>query len=330
MSLPPSSKTRQRFGPDPIPGILPAGGVNILGGLPFAGKSRILAWWTAAWTTGGKIFDIQVPKLNVGVISTDRSWEGDTDEWFRALGLEIPAYSLQDDPTFDLKRLRRREERPAVLEAAMGRVFEQMRAAAGYDPQLGHLVIADTLSTFIPNTFDYNDVFVSISGIRRLVRSRECTMFGTMHSAKQRMSGKERYCRLIDRIAGSVAISGTADTMCYIAIPEEIDASRPLFEWHPHHAPRQQFELTVGKSGLFSWDGTELPTTEQIETASCERLLTLFKLGEELKLGAIIERAVAAGMELNEKTFRRWVNQLLKDGRLLRVARGCYKKATPS
>ncbi len=330
MSLPSSNRVRQRFGPDPIPGIIPAGGVNILGGLPFAGKSRILAWWTAAWATGGEIFGIQVPKLNVGVISTDRSWEGDTDEWFRALGLQIPAYSLQDDPTFDVKRLRRREERPAVLEEAMGRVFERMRATASYDAQKGHLLIADTLSTFIPNTMDYNEVFVSISGIRKLTQARECTMFGTMHAAKQRMSGKERYCRFIDRIAGSVAISGTADTMCYIAIPEETEVGRSLFEWHPHHAPRQQFELSVGKNGLFSWDGKELPTMEQIAAASCERLLMLFKVGEELKLGEIIERAVAAGMDLNEKTFRRWINQLLKDGRLLKVARGCYKKAMPS
>lgn len=334
MTLPPTPPPRQRrFGPDPIPGIIPAGGVNILGGLPFAGKSRILAWWTAAWTTGGEIFGIQVPQLNVGVISTDRSWEGDTDEWFRALGLVIPAYSLQDDLNFDWKRLRRREERPAVLEAAMGRVFERMRSMASYDPQRGHLIIADTLSTFIPNTMDYNEVFVSISAIRRLAQNRVCTIFGTMHAAKQRMGPRERYCRLIDRIAGSVAISGTADTMCYIAVPEETELGRPLFEWHPHHAPRQQFELSVEANGLFTWDGKEVASLEQINTRGAESLLNLFTLaeGEELQLGTIIRRGSEAGMDqLNEKTFRRWINTLVKDGRLIKVARGCYKKARPS
>ncbi len=331
MSLPSSSRIRQRFGPDPIPGILPAGGVNILGGLPSAGKSRILAWWSHAWATGGSIFGVTVPRLNVGLLSTDRSFTDSTSKWFGYYGLEdIPHYSLQDDPNFDWKRLRRREERPMVLEAALGRVFEQMAASATYDPSRGNLVIADTVATFIPNALDYTEVFVSISGIRRLAQARNSTILGTMHAGKQRMGPKERYIRLIDRIAGSVAIAGTADTMCYIAIPEETELGQPLFEWHPHHAPRQQFELRVGEHGLFSWDGKELPTLQQVMTASCERLLLLFKAGEELKLGEIIERAVAAGMDLNEKTFRRWINQLLKDGRLCKVAHGCYKKATPS
>ena len=336
MTLPPTPPPRQRrFGPDPIPGIIPAGGVNILGGLPSAGKSRMLAWWCHAWLTGGsRIFGVAVPRLNVGILSTDRSFVDSTGLWFDAYGIgDIAHYSLQDELSFDWKRLRRREERHAVLEAAMGQVFERMQTSRYYDPALGHLVIADTLSTFIPNTMDYNEVFVSISGIRRLARDRLCTLLGTMHAAKQRMGPKERYCRLIDRIAGSVAITGTADTMCYIAVPEETEAGRPLFEWHPHHAPRQQFELTVEANGLFTWDGREVASLEQITVQGAEGLLRIWNSDDEvLKLGTIIERAVlAVGMErLNEKTFRRWINTLVKDGRLKKVAHGSYQRVKPS
>lgn len=335
MTLPSSPASRQRrFGPDPIPGVIPAGGVNILGGLPSAGKSRMLAWWCHAWLTGGsKIFNVAVPRLNVGILSTDRSFVDSTGLWFDAYGLtDVAHYSLQDEQSFDWKKLRRREERHAVLEASVGRLFERMRAAAAYDEALGNLVICDTISTFIPNTMDYNEVFVSISGIRRLAQNRICTLLGTMHAAKQRMGPKERYCRLIDRIAGSVAITGTADTMCYIAIPEETEAGRPLFEWHPHHAPRQQFELNVDPNGLFSWDGKEVASLEQINARGADQLLQVFANdAEELQLGSIIKRAELVGMDsLNEKTFRRWINTLVKDGQLKKVARGCYKRIQPS
>ncbi len=292
----------------------------------------MLAWWCHAWRHGGNIFGVDVPRLNVGILSTDRSYDDSTGLWFAKYDLgDTPHYSLQDDMNFDWKRLRRREERPQVLEAAMGQLFERMKASPLYDPKLGHLVIADTVATFIPNTMDYTEVFVSISGIRRLAQNRICTIIGTMHAAKQRMGSKERYCRLIDRIAGSVAICGTADTMCYIAIPEEIDAYYPLFEWHPHHAPRAQFQLTVGTDGLFSWDGKQMDTPVAVEVNNVEKLLAVFSNEtEELKLGTIIERSVAAGLDLNEKTFRRWINTLVKDGRLVKVARGSYKKSRPA
>lgn len=293
----------------------------------------MLAWWCDAWLHGGNIFGVDVPRLNVGILSTDRSFVDSTGLWFLEYGIEsIPHYSLQDELTFDWKRLRRREERPAVLEAAMGQVFERMRAAPGYDPKLGHIVICDTISTFIPNTMDYNEVFVSISAIRRLAQNRGCTLLGTMHAAKQRMGPKERYCRLIDRIAGSVAITGTADTMCYIAVPEETDAGRPLFEWHPHHAPRQQFELTVERNGLFTWDGKEVSSLEQITARGSEGLLRLWQNDDQvLKLGEVISKAVDSGMDsLSEKTFRRWINQLVKDGRLKKVAHGSYQRVKPS
>ncbi len=335
MTLSPAHLLRQRrFGPDPIPQVMPAGGISILGGLPSAGKSRILAMWCHAWLTGeSRIFGVAVPRLNVGILSTDRSWLDGMGVWCDRYDIgDIAHYSLQDDATFDWKRLRRREERPAVLEAALGTLMGAIRTSSRYDPSLGTLVIADTVSTFIPNTHDYNEVFVSITGLRKLAQNRLISLLGTMHSAKQKVGPKERYCRYIDRVAGSVAIAGTADTMCYIAVPEETEVGQPIFEWHPHLAPKQQFELTVKANGLFSWDGKEVASLEQITAQGAEGLLALFKDdAEELQLGTIIERAVDAGMDnLNEKTFRRWINTLVKDGRLKKVQRGCYKRVRPS
>jgi hypothetical protein len=311
---------------------MPAGGINILGGLPSAGKSRMLAWWAHAWLTGGQIFDVQVPKFDLCIISTDRSWSS-TGQWFGLYEIaeQVVFYSLQDDDAFSWKQLQRREERPKVFETAMNKVLadlEKRRQNVPRELRRPILLYCDTIATFIPNTGDYNDTFVSISALRKFARDRGITILGTMHAGKQRGGAKERYARYIDRIAGSVAITGTADTVCYITVPEETEDLQRILEWQPHHAPRRQFLLNVQTDGRFVWNGQELGV-EHSQKEQSNLLLGVFTDEEEtLRLGEIMQKASEElHMPASEKTYRRWIKELLDDGRILRVSRGYYKKA---
>jgi hypothetical protein len=300
---------------------MPAGGVNILGGLPHAGKSRLLASWCRSWLLGEKIFTLEVPRLNVCIVSTDRSWVDGTRYWFDKCGIgDIAAYSIQDDDQFAWKKLQRREERPQLLETCVARALEIGRSSPRWSDELGTLIICDTVAPFIPRTMDYNDTFVSISSIRKLATARVATILGTMHAPKLKGSEKDRYVRLTDRVAGSVAISGTADTMFYLGIPEEVDEPHHVLEWRPHNSPRQQFVLKTAHDGLF-YTGHERAVAE----VAYMKLVELVEHGETVDADALLVRAVSE-FDVARATVFRWLKLAVKDGELIRLSRGRYRR----
>jgi len=305
--------------PDPIPGILPGGGISLLAGLSGTGKTTLIAQ-IARWVCDRQpVFGHQLGPIPMqGVLSADRSWVQDTALWFTAAGLpEIPWYSFEDDEAFNPKRFRRKWDRVSLL-------------AEGIDHlQLppGSLLYVDTLALFLGgNLLDYDTCAIAAIEIRRLLQERGLSLIGTCHAGKHKADRRQQYLRLQDRILGSAAQHGYSDTQMYLACPAELEYEHGqggyLFAWHPHHAPAESFVLERDpKTGLFiPQDGIALEAGRDLVFSwipdSATGIATL----------ELVERAEEQG--LSRKTVQRRLVDLLRDGLIERPVKGRYRKTT--
>ena len=301
-------------GLDPIPLIIPYGGISLLAGAPGAGKTTLLAGLFRAFRDGLRIFGHQPnPLSSIAVLSVDRSWSS-TKEWFARAGFpDIPYYSLADDPDFVKSRLRRKYDRINILG--------ELLAKLPLKP--GGLVAVDPLGMFLGgNLIDYDGCATACLEIRDLLRKRQLTMIGTAHAAKQRGSQQDRYVRLQDRILGSAAIYGFSDTQMYLASPQELEVAHYTFLWNPHLLPAETFHLTRNAEGLFvPFDSTD--------GGNLERLCVLLpEDGASWTFDQILQAARA--IPLTRATVRRIVNKLIDEGRVRKVGHGLYARASVS
>lgn len=295
--------------PDPIPLIIPAGGISLLAGAPGVGKTAFLASFLCKFRDHQPIFGHQpapLPPDGIAIISADRSWDS-THYWYDRAGWpDIPVYSLIDDPAFQKVRLRRRNDRVSLLCEFIDKLTLPR----------GSLVIVDPISLFLGgNLLDYDTCMVSCMEIRDLLRTRSLTCIATAHSGKQKSNKEDRYLRLQDRILGSTALFGFTDTQMYLASPEEIDRGYYAFLWHPHMLPAETFELSRDDNGLF------IPHTETGGTRAL--LLNCFPLdGSPIPRSDLLVQVNQIPLSLS--TFKRMLAQLIESGEILRISQGTY------
>lgn len=313
----------KKLPPDPLPPIWLGGTVNLLAGASGTGKTALIASWAAAMRDGLPINGYDPgPIAGVGVVSADRSFQQSTRRWFALAGFpDIPHYSIQDDLTFDLGQMLKKD-----VQHRVG-LFERCLHQLALPPS--SIVVAEPIADWLGgNILDYDGCSGACRLIRRLCQKLELTLIGIAHAAKQLADPKRRYQRLQDRLAGTTAILGYSDTQMYFASPEELGVDHYTLYWNPHHAPAETFALDRDPAtGLFlparklavgsapkPGAPKPLPTEELVAWVSQAHGGRLF--------GEILDWAHRYIPDYNDRTLRRWLNDLVQDGQL---ARGPHK-----
>jgi hypothetical protein len=300
--------------PDPIPSVLPAGGISLLAGAPGTGKTALLATLLRDFRDQQPIFGHQPsPITEIGLISTDRSWSTNAIWFERANYPEIKVYSVADDPTFKKDRLRQRQHRI--------RLFTEFVDKLALPP--GGLVVVDPMALFLGgNLIDYDNCMVACLEMRDILRIRQLTMIGTAHTAKLKAEKKDRYLRPQDQILGSTAIFGYTDTQMYLASPAELNQPFYTFLWCPHMAPPESVNLVRDSQGLF------IPYSAE-HGGNLARVLQLFpESGDPIALVALTRRAQE--VPISAATVKRMLEVLVSEGQVLRTGRGVYARALPA
>ena len=324
------------FPPDPLPPFIFGGSVNILAGASGTGKTALAAQWAVALRDGKTLLGQQIGKITgIGVISADRSWEQSSGFWFNLAGWpDIPHYSLQDDDGFDIKRLARRTELMTILGESLNVL----------NLPWGSVVLCDPVGLFLGgDLINYYACLVACSTIRRMCRVRGITLIGAAHASKQIADPKRRYMRPEDRIAGSTALLGYSDTQFYLASPEEVNTDHYLLYVKSHHAPPASYRLDRLDNGLFSTPESIQPTARRPQKMFVEALDTLLlwlpgPSADGIEFGDLVVTAEQdhrlqgswSSRESAERTIRRWLGRLIKDGRVERTPQGRYRNTKPN
>jgi DNA-binding transcriptional ArsR family regulator len=296
---------------DPIPRILPYGGVSLIAGAAGTGKTALLASFLRDLRQGRPIFGHQPsPIPAVAVITCDRGWDRGAGFWFERAGFaEIPHYAMVDDPLFDPRSLRRKFDRTARLLEMVDKLALPSRS----------LVAVDPIGLFLGgNLNDYDSCAVACLELRAGLRNRGLTLVGTAHSGKMKTDKNQRYLRLQDAILGSAALFGFGDTQMYLAAPDELRKSHYTLLWHPHEAKAEVFDLMRDENGLF------VPYVPS-DTGSGVRVLALLpEDGAPLTLAEIVQ--LAAAIPLTPKTVQRALLELIEQGLVVKVKHGTYRR----
>lgn len=298
--------------PDVIPYYLPFGGISLFAGAPNLGKTALVVGMLRDILAGRPIFGqpSNIPPA-VGFVNTDRGWDAGAGAWFKRAGIWVPYYSLVDDPSFDPRRLRRRQDRAAILFSFID--------ALNLPP--GSFIVVDPISLFLGgNLLDYDACMVACLEIRAYLRTRQYTMLGTAHSAKLKADKRERYARMQDQILGTTALLGFSDTQMYLAGPHETGKAYHTFLWHPHGAIEEHHFLERDEQGLFMpWTGADSGNQQRVFSLLPED-------GAPIAFRVIVELAEA--FPLSQRTVQNCLDALIEGGKVEKVKRGYYRRVT--
>lgn len=303
------------YPPDPLPDILPGGGISLIAGASGIGKTAFLAWWATRFRDRLPLFGYPPhPVPQQAILAIDRSWVQSTSKWFEAVGFsDIPAYSPPDDPQVKPSQWRNKANRIYLLGQFLDTLEQQI---GGLQP--GALVYVDPLAPFLGgNLLDYDSCSVACMEIRELCRRRQITIIGTTHTAKLKADKQDRYARLQDRILGSTALLGYTDTQMYLAGPQETDKGLYAFLWNPHHAPQNTFWLDRDpQTGLF------IPAGDKPRGEEQQAILTF--LGQQPDLTARFV-ALHAAIPVSKSSLHYHLQELTRDGLIRQAGRGIYQ-----
>lgn len=295
---------------DPLPEILPAGGISLLAGAPSVGKTALLAGILRDIRDGRSVFGHQPNGVaGIGYVNADRGWIRGSGVWFERIGYpEIVQYSMADDENFSPKLLRKRHERVDVLLGFIDRLKLPSHS----------LIVVDPIALFLGgNLLDYDSCACACHEIRAGLRARKLTMLATAHSSKIKGDKRERYMRMQDQILGSTAIFGFTDTQMYLASPDEVRKPYFVFLWHPHTAKPETFYLEQDEQGLFRpYSGSD--------TFTQNKILALMPDDAEIEFGALVE--LAQQIPLSRRTVKNVLDELIEHGRVEKVRHGVYRK----
>ena len=319
--LPEDPAKAPSFPPDPIPLVIPGGGISLLAAASGTGKTALLATLTKALKAGEPIFGHQVqapPKLVF--LSIDRSWHQSTGIWFQRADYQpCSVYALQDDRSFPKSKLRKRENRTGIFKECLNKL--------GHLPY-GTVIIVDTITPFLGgNINDYDSCMVACSELREICLDWGLTLIGTSHSSKQKADTRQRYLRLQDRISGTMAQFGYTDTQMYLASPEEVGEEDYVFLWHPHLAPAETFRLKREKNGLFAM-ATSTPADPDILKVYADPLsLALVKIvalhPQGITTRDLLDHLIE--LDLSRATLFRMLERLTESKQLLQPRHGLWQ-----
>ncbi len=303
--------------PDPIPGIITFGTVNIFAGAPGVGKTAMIVDWIARMATGRTIWHHPTNcPTGFYYIAADRQWNSHS-RWLELAGLDptkINHYSIADDDKLDLTQLSNPSNALDFFATCL----------LGLKPQPGGLLVVDPGSPLFiagsPN--NSRDVAYSLLSMSRMAQAQQLTMLISAHFGKQTGDSKTKYTRPQDRIAGSGAFSGFSDTQIYLVDPDpENNIGFHTLGWNPRHRPPQEFPCTRLANGLFGpWD-----TMKEDEQA--QRILDAMEVnGVQTTIGDLAEKVLTLH-GYSRMQVRRTLERLLKDRLIVRLGRGRFMRA---
>lgn len=230
---------------DLIPGIIPFGSICLLSGPPHRGKTALLVTLLARLLKGDSLFGIptcQPPAI--GFICTDHKHQLNQSQWLSRAGIvdAVTLYSLRNDLNFEWERLRKAEQRSTAFDDCLERL--QL-------PE-GSLVIVDPVALFISSQLnDYHSVAIGLGKLDQILQRRNLTMWGTAHTSKLTDDPKKTYKRPIDRINGSGAQIGFADTAMALTGPEDTPSGCYELAVSPAMVPEFTYYYQRDDQGLF-------------------------------------------------------------------------------
>lgn len=297
----------------PLPGIIQRRSLNLFCGASGIGKSALLATMLRELRDGRPICGHQPnPVTGLGLVLADRSWDQGAQQWFQRAGFpEVRCYSLLDDRSFHLNRLRKKHERPQfALE-----FIDKLKLPAG------GLVAIDPMALFFGgNLLDYDVCACAALEIQRGLADRDLAAIGLAHTAKLKNDPKAGYVRAQDRILGSAALGAYTSTQFALISPEETGDPYYQFSWHSHLTKSKVFYLERDEQGLF------VPYSGADE-GNCARVLLLFPDDDrEVEFRALAE--LAGAIPISKATLKRVLGVLLERERIEKPRHGVYRRVS--
>lgn len=291
--------------PDLVQDIFPSGGMHVLGGSRGAGKTAFEVWMSRHILRGEPFMGHEThAPVWWGVLILDRD-TSDRLQWWDAAGMDpLPYYSLTSDKSITPQKLLRQEPTETI------RMVEQ--AIDNLKPPRGGVITID-VANFVAGdaNLSYRSGFAHGWALSRIAADRGITIFALMHGGKQK-SGQQ-YFRLTDRIIASTGFLGTANTIAYVATPQECEEDEGLqaFEWEPHHHKPERFLLQRTSEGLYTvQEGLTLPERQPKEPDAAMMTLLDAIPFEEWLPGALIRE----NMRVPKATFSRRIKSLREFG----------------
>lgn len=246
--------------PDPIPGYIAHGSINMLAGASGVGKSGFLAEWAARLRDGKTICGKPThPPTSLGMISGDRQGS-DHRKWLDEVGYpDMPHYALRDDDDFDW-------EQSLKTRAAAQTTMKRALTILGAQP--GGLVFLDPIALFIPgNMSDYKNCAIGIAMLAKVFKEFDISVIAIAHTGKQKNDPNAAYTRPQDRILGSTALLGFSDTPMYFVELDGGHESEREFGWIPHHRAPERHLFRRNDKGLF------IPYMDKVENENSQKVL---------------------------------------------------------
>lgn len=247
--------------PDPIPGILTFGTVNVFAGAPGAGKTTLFADWCRRWQHGKTICG-HATNMPTGIcyLAGDRGGNAARRIFVHAGVTDINFYSPMEDPAFDEATLLNHRLALDIMRSAINAL----------NPQPGSLLNIDPAAPFyVPGSSnDPRSVAAMMWALHTIARARQITILVTGHFHKQPTDPNARYRRPQDRISGSGAWSGFSDTQMYLIDPEPPDQPYHILGWVPRQSAPEDFKFQRDGTGFVPYQsledvGVRMPVPEQ-------------------------------------------------------------------
>ena len=293
--------------------VLPTGSVHLFAGAAGVGKTSFLARLCQALVLEQPFLGGRATRCpaKIGVITSDRPWS-DHEQWFSAAGLsDVPHYSLVDDQAFEWGRLGGRVDRMDI--------FDQAVAHLQLPPD--SLLILDTIALFLGgDVLNYDRVARHLGPLHQRCQRHDWTIIGTTHTAKMRVGKEHRYARPQDRVLGTAALVGCADTVLHLAGPVETETALWELSWHPHHAKPGHVELTRDEVGLFEEVVPML--LPSVSSEQLARVLSQIPLDDPISTAHLQSKALFC----SRATVYRALKLLVDQGRVTQVGRGSWAR----
>lgn len=308
---------------DPLPPVLNQSTLNLLAGASGVGKTSLIAYMAACLVHGRPLLGHQPTAVPaVGYLGADRPWKGDTELWFRAVGLsDIPHYSLVEDRSFHTSRFSHAKPGTAAD------IFEEHVRTMALPP--GSVLFVDPIALYIGGDQNhYTKVAMGCINIQRVIQDLQLCVVGVDHSSKQKGDNDNRYTRLQDRISGSMAKLGYSATQMYLAGPEEMGEDCHTFLWNPHHAPSQTFKLKQDpETGLFRPVGDDTVVGTPITLP--DAVLSFYASLPDVPFSSF-SIVQSCGDAYDRATVFRYLKQLKDAGLIIQPKHGFWQKTPPA
>jgi len=295
----------------PLPGIIQRGSLNLFCGASGVGKSALLATLMRDLRDGRLIFGHQPGTITgLGIVLTDRPWNQGAQQWFERAGFpEIRYYSLLDDRSFSLSKLRRKHERAQFALEFVDKLKLPAGAVIALDP--GGQFFGGSL-------LDFDTCASAAQELTRGLSDRDQALLTLLHTPKAKNDPRSGYIRPQDRVLGSAALGAYSATQLVLISPEELDKPYYQFSWHSHLTKAEVFYLDRDEHGLF------VPYSGADE-GNCQRVLLLFPDdGTEVAFRVLLELAEA--IPLSKATLKRVLEVLMEQERVAKVKHGVYAR----